>query len=215
MSNTNLRYRNGLVKRDAVRAIRATMLADGSLVRQRPDDVARRLGHKAHYMVDTNLMFTLIEYWGDETRKGVIELAAAQPALRLYLLDTVATECRGTLAKQRLFDAIVWNGRNPGVGVVRPLNSRTTRIGAILSRILASRPEQQGAPSPSDRKDALIAAAAIAYDMTVLTRNRSDFEEIAVREPGLRIAALAGGPKADLFQGALLLDRLAADFRSR
>lgn len=214
MANTNLRYQNGLKKRSAVRAVRARMRSDGSLVPQRPADVEKRLGYKPHYMLDTNLAFVVIEYWGDETRKGLIELAKAQDALRLFLLDIVDTECRGTLEKQALYDSIVWNGHNPDVGVIRPLDSQTRKVGEIFSRIVASIPEQRGLPSASDRKDMLIAAAAIAYDMTVLTRNRKDFAAIAAREPALRFAALSGGEQADLMMGALILDRLADDFRT-
>ncbi len=214
MSNTNLRYRNGLSKRAAVREVRARMKTDGSLVPQRESDVVRRLGCRPAFVVDTNLIFTIIEYWGDETRKGLIELCHAQPALRLYLLDTVASECRGSLDKQSLYDSIVYNGHNGEVGVVRPLRSDTTKVGTVMSRIIARWPERNGPPSASDRKDALIAAAAIAYDMTVLTRNRADFADIGSRERGLRFMSLAGGTKADLAQGALLLDGLAAIFRS-
>jgi hypothetical protein len=213
MSNTNLRYQNGLAKRAAVRAVRARLRTDGSLVPQREADLVRRLGYRPSFIVDTNLIFTVIEYWGDQTRKGLIELCGAQPALRLYLLDTVASECRGTLDKQALYDSIIFNGHNAAMGVIHPLRSDTARVGAAMSRILATWPERAGPPSPSDRKDALIAAAALAYDMTVLTRNRADFAQIAARESGLRYLAIAGGTKADLELGALLLKSLAAIFR--
>ena len=215
MGNRNLRYQNGIIKRDAVRAVRARMRSDGSLETQSAVEVARRLGRPPRYVIDTNTMFAVLEYWGAETRRGIIELAHAQPALRLYLLDTVASEIRGsgTAYRQRLADAIVYNGSNPDAGVIRPLDSGTAKVGAIYSRILARRPEQAGPPSPSDRKDALIAAAAIAYDMTVLTRNERDFAAIAAREPALHYAAIDGGADADLRLGALILDRLAADFR--
>jgi hypothetical protein len=213
MSNTNLRYRNGLAKREAVRAVRARMRTDGSLARASENSVVRTLGYRPHFVIDTNIVFTVIEYWGDELRKGLIELCHAQPTLRLYLLDTVASECRGSTEKQALYDAIVYNGHNPEAGVIRPLRSDTTKVGAAMSRILAAWPERYGLPSASDRKDALIAAAAIAYDMTVLTRNRGDFADIASREPALRYLPLDGGMVADLRQGAQLLDRLADAFR--
>jgi len=213
MSNNNLRYQNGLAKRAAVRAVRARLRSDGSLTPVREADAIKRLGYRPAFIIDTNLMFTLIEYWGDETRKGLIELCHAQSALRLYLLDTVASECRGTLEKQVLYDSIVYNGHNGGVGVIHPLRSDTAKVGLVLSRMLAAWPEHQGPPSSSDKKDALIAAAAVAYDMTVLTRNRVDFADLASREPGLRYLDVAGGTKADLELGALLLERLAALFR--
>ena len=213
MSNTNLRYRNGLAKRDAVRAVRARMRTDGSLVRASEGAAVRRLGYRPHFVLDTNIVFTVIEYWGDELRRGLIELCHAQPSLRLYLLDTVASECRGSTEKQALYDAIVYNGHNAEVGVIRPLRSDTVKVGAAMSRILAAWPERHGLPSASDRKDALIAAAAIAYDMTVLTRNKSDFADISSREPTLHYLALDGGMVADLRQGAQLLDRLADAFR--
>jgi hypothetical protein len=213
MSNTNLRYRNGLTKREAVRAVRARMRTDGTLARASEDAVVRRLGYRPHFVLDTNVVFTVIEYWGDELRRGLIELCHAQPFLRLYLLDTVASECRGSTEKQSLYDAIIYNGRNAEVGVIRPLRSDNARVGAAMSRILAAWPERYGLPSASDRKDALIAAAALAYDMAVLTRNKGDFADIASREPTLRYLALDGGMVADLRQGAQLLDRLADAFR--
>jgi hypothetical protein len=214
MSNTNLRYRNGLAKRDAVREVRARMRTDGSLVRASEAQVLRTLGFRPRFILDTNIVFTVVEYWGDELRRGLIELCHAQPTLRIYLLDTVASECRGSDRKQSLYDDIVYNGRNSEVGVIRPLRSDTAKVGAAMSRILAAWPERYGLPSASDRKDALIAAAAIAYDMAVLTRNRGDFADIASRESSLRYIALDGGMVADLRQGSQLLDNLARAFRT-
>lgn len=215
MGNRNHRYQNGIAKRDAVRAMRAALRGAGCLDPQREAEVTTRLGHAPRFLIDTNLMFAILGYWEAETRRAIVELANAQPALRLFILDVVASEIRGsgTTYRRRLQDAIVYNGSNPDVGVIRPLVSDTGKVGATLSRILASRSEHEGEPSPSDRKDALIAAAAIAYDMVVLTRNGKDFAAIAAREPGLRYAVIEGGEQADLRLGALILERLAAGFR--
>jgi predicted nucleic acid-binding protein len=214
MSNNNLRYQNGLIKRDAVREVRARMRRDGSLLPQSEKTVLARLGYRPHYIIDTNVFFTIIEYWGADLRKGLIELCQMQGALRLYLLDTVASECRGSREKQRLYDEVVFNGQNPEVGVIYPLDSGLARVSELSSRIMTAYEQTLDHMTPSDKKDVLIAAAAIAYKMILLTRNKEDFVRIAKLAPELHFITLAGGEKADLAQGAELLERLAADFRS-
>jgi hypothetical protein len=124
MSNRNLKYQNGLLKRDAVRAVRAWMREAGALEPLPAAEVVARHAGKAHYIVDTNLLFTILEYWADELRHGLRELLLAQPALRLYLLDVVASECRGAREqRQRLYDQVVFNGRNAELAIVHPLRN--------------------------------------------------------------------------------------------
>jgi predicted nucleic acid-binding protein len=207
MSNQNLKYQNGLVKRAAVRALRAGFATDGALRRRSEEEVRARLGGKAHFIVDTNLVFALIEYWADELRHGLRELCAAQPTLRLYLLDTVASECRGTLEKRARYDDIVYDGRNAERAFLYPLRAHSRTVDTITSALTAARP-----PSASDRKDYLIAAAAIAYDMSVVTANESDFAAIAALDPRLRYLPLRG-ERVEARTGELFLAALAAIYR--
>lgn len=203
MSNSNRKYQNGLRKRTAVRALRARAQANGSLLPQPSAAVRARLGYAPHFILDTNVMFAVLEYWADELRRGLQELALAQPSLHLYLLDTVASECRGSREKQRLYDAIVFNGHNPGTGIIYPLRSDTGQAAEYVSAISAVLP----AARPSDLKDAVIAGAALAQDMVVVTVNGADFLAIAARFPALRTLILRGSA-VEARGGELLLEAL-------
>lgn len=217
MSNRNLRYQNGMAKRAAVRQTWSKLRDDGVLLSRSASRGSAQEPANTRFTLDSMVIFLLTGYWGTELRQNVITLCRAQPGLRLFILDTVVSEVRGggTAYHRRLADEIIFNGHNPEVGVVRPLRSDTAAIGRLTSRILASRPDNGHLPSPSDHKDALIAAASISYRLTLLTRNRDDFAAIAAREPGLRYVALEGGEANDLLLGAQLLEALAAPFLAR
>ena len=208
MSNQNRKYQNGLTKRAAVRALRANFAAAGVLRRRSEGEVEKRLGGKAHFIVDTNLVFALIEYWADELRHGLRDLCAAQPTLRLYLLDTVASECRGAQEKRARYDDIVFNGHNPERALLYPLSSHARTVDVVVSALTAAAP-----PSASDLKDYLIAGAAIAYDMSVVTANESDFAAIAARDPRLRYLPLRG-EHVEAKMGELFLEALMAIYRN-
>jgi predicted nucleic acid-binding protein len=208
MANHNQKYQNGLTKRAAVRTLRAQFAASGVLVAKSESWVAGRLGGKARLVIDTNLMFALIEYWADELRVALRELCDAQPTLRLYLLDTVASECRGSQEKRELYDEVVFNGRNKDRAFVYPLSTHTARSDAIVSALVAG-----ARPSASDLKDYLIAGAAIGYDMAVVTANESDFAAIKVMDPRLRYLALRG-EHVEAHMGELFVRVLMGIYRS-
>jgi predicted nucleic acid-binding protein len=213
MTNRNHKYQNGIAKREAIKVIRADLLQSGAFVPQSNDAVVARIGFHPRFIIDTNVMYGVIEYWMAPLRRAIRDLADAQPSLRLYLLDVVASECRGMKEKRRLYDEIVWNGSNPDTGVIRPLDSHTREVARIHSDLLLHRPEPEPL-KPSDLKDYLIAATAIAYDMTVLTCNASDFATIAAIDQRLRYHAFEG-PGATEHKGELLLDYLGSLYVER
>lgn len=208
MSNTNLKYQNGLTKRAAVRALRADFARKGVLVPKSERHVAARLGGNAHFIIDTNVMFALIEYWADELRRALRDLCAAQPSLRFYLLDTVASECRGSLAKRKLYDEIVFSGSNRDKAVVYPLTAHPRKVDELVSRMVANQ-----SPTASDLKDYLIAAAAVSYDMSVATANESDFAAIKAHEPRLRYLPIRG-EQVEAHVGERFIEALMDVYRS-
>ena len=213
MTNRNLKYQNGLAKRSAVRDVRAQARTSGAFVRKSDQEAIAAIGFAPRFILDTNVFFSVIEYWADDLRSGLRDIARAQPSLRLYLLDTVASECRGSLDKRALFDSIVFNGHNADVAVVHPLTTRTRRVADVASTIAAARPpDRRGAPS--DLKDELIAAAALASDMTIITCNGSDFAEIALVEPRLRFHAFSGAG-VERHVGELLLGYLCSIYSDK
>jgi hypothetical protein len=207
MANRNLKYRNGLKKRDAVRALRATFPVSGVLASKSEAEVEERLGGPPRLIVDTNLVFALIEYWADELRHGLRDLCAAQPTLRIYLLDTVVSECRGSQEKKARYDDIVFNGHNAERAILYPLSAHTKVVDTVVSSLAAAMP-----PSASDLKDYLIAGAAIAYNMAVVTANESDFAHIAACDPRLRYLPLHG-ERVEARMGELFLATLADIYR--
>lgn len=208
MANRNLKYRNGLLKRAAVRALRAEFAGAGVLSFKSERQVAERLGGKAHLIIDTNLMFALIEYWADELRQTLRQLCDAQPTLRLYLLDTVASECRGSQEKRSLYDEVVFSGHNRDRAFVYPLSTHTARSDAVVSALVAG-----AQPSGSDLKDYLIAGAAIGYDMAVVTANEADFAAIKARDPRLRYLPLHG-ERVEARMGELFVRALMSIYRT-
>ena len=201
MANRNLKYRNGLLKRDLVRATWTQLVTAGALQPHAPRQATS-------FALDTNLMFVVTEYWGEELRSALRALARAQPSLRLYVLDVVASEMRGTRERQELYDAIVWNGHNADVAVIYPLRADRGTVPALASALEAAWPTSK-LLKPSDRKDILIAAAASANGMTVLTANGADFARLALVLPGLRYLAIEG---SELERGSHLLAAAAQPF---
>lgn len=205
MANSNKKYQNGLIKRAAVRSAWAQLRSDGVLTLRDDSFVHERLGYAPHFAIDTNIMFVVIEYWAADLRKALRALSAAQPSLRLYLLDVVASECRGSLEKRALFDDIVFNPSRSAHGVIYPLSTQQRKVEEELSRLHSLLP----ATRPSDGKDYRIAAAAFSFDLAVITRNGGDFERIGVQLPQLQYVALPT-TDAELRLGAELLKFLGS-----
>jgi len=200
MANTNKKYQNGLIKRAAVRTAWAQLRSNGVLTVRDDTFVHERLGYAPHFAIDTNIMFAVIEYWAADLRKALRALSAAQPSLRLYLLDVVASECRGSLEKRALFDDIVFNPTRPTHGVIYPLSTQQRKVEEELSRLHSLLPTSR----PSDGKDYRIAAAASSFELSVITRNGADFERIRTQLPTLNYVALPT-TDAELRLGAELL----------
>ena len=213
MTNRNLKYRNGMEKRAAVRAVRARARSSGALTAKPEAAVAAALGFAPRFILDTNVFFAVIEYWADDLRAGLRDLVRAQPSLRLYLLDTVASECRGSQEKRALYDSIVYSGRNAAAAAVHPLATRTRGVAQTASALAAARPQHRRR-TPSDLKDELIAACAVASGAAVVTCNGGDFAELAAVEPRLRFVALAG-PAVERRVGELLLSYLCGVYEDR
>ncbi|HSP30448.1 MAG TPA: hypothetical protein VLO13_00280 [Halomonas sp.] len=203
MTNSNKKYRNGLIKRDAVRKVWADLVARGVLTPRTEQFAQQRLGYAPHFAIDTNIMFAVIEYWAADLRKALRALASAQPSLRLYLLDVVASECRGSLEKRALFDDIVFTPSRPEWGAIYPLSTQHRKVEDTLSSLQSQLPTNR----PSDTKDYRIGAAAEAFNLSVITRNGSDFAKIAELLPNLHYEALPT-TDAELRMGAEMLSFL-------
>lgn len=205
MTNTNRKYLNGLRKRKAVRAVASELERRGAFEPQPERLVCKRLAWRPHFIIDTNVMFGLIEYWADDLRAHLRRLVDAQPSLRLFLLDVVATECRGSLEKRSRYEEVVFNGRNERRAFVHPLSSQTSRISQLASSLVRDRQAEK----PSDLKDRLIASAAVEYDMAVLTCNMADFERLRIQQSQLRFVGLGeGGHEGAILMGSRILHYL-------
>ena len=208
MSNSNLKYRNGLAKRAAVRAAAAELRSAGAFQTRSLEYATARFGGRPGFILDTNLMFVVIEYWGDALRAELRELLHAQPTLRLHLLDVVSSECRGQAeARRRIWEEIVYDGRNGDRALLYALRSDTRAIEMLTSELRVTFPPAR----PSDSKDAIIAAAAIGYDLGVVTRNTADFERYRVLHPELRVYGI-DGRNEELAMNADLLRLLASGY---
>ena len=131
------------------------------------------------YLLDTNVVSELRKAKSGKADAGVIAWAAGIPASELFLSAISVLELEmGVLLVER---------RDAAQGTV--LRSWLDRhvLPAFVDRILpvdaavARRCARLHVPDPRAERDALIAATALVRELTVVTRNVSDFEATGVR----------------------------------
>ena len=131
------------------------------------------------YLLDTNVVSELRKAKSGKADAGVIAWAAGIPASELFLSAISVLELEmGVLLVER---------RDAAQGTV--LRSWLDRhvLPAFADRILpvdaavARRCARLHVPDPRAERDALIAATALVHELTVVTRNVSDFEATGVR----------------------------------
>ena len=128
------------------------------------------------YILDTNVISELRK--GSKAERSVRALAQALPAADLYLSVISILELEiGTLLVHR---------RDQKKGAIlrawidgHVLPSFSGRILGI-DTVVAQRCAALHVPDPRSDRDALIAATALVHDMTVVTRNVSDFQATGV-----------------------------------
>jgi toxin FitB len=131
------------------------------------------------YLLDTNVVSELRKAKSGKADAGVIAWAAGIPASELFLSAISVLELEmGVLLVER---------RDAAQGTV--LRSWLDRhvLPAFVDRILpvdaavARRCARLHVPDPRAERDALVAATALVRELTVVTRNVSDFEATGVR----------------------------------
>lgn len=128
------------------------------------------------FLLDTNVISELRTARGDP---GVREWADAQPLASLHLSVVTVIEIEtGILRRARTDPSQAELLRGWLESRVLPgFADRILPIDLAVARQVA----QLHVPDPAPRHDALIAGTALAHDLTVVTRNTSDFQRTGVR----------------------------------
>lgn len=135
------------------------------------------------YLLDTNVVSELRKAKAGRADAGVTAWASAVPAVALFLSAISILELeRGVLLIER---------RDAGQGTVLRTWLENHVLPAFQGRVLpvdasvARRCAALHVPDPRSERDALIAATALVHDMTVVTRNVSDFAAtgVAILDP--------------------------------
>lgn len=130
------------------------------------------------YLLDTNVVSELRKAKSNKADRNVVSWADSVSATTLFVSVITILELEtGVLLVER---------RDPAQGALlrtwlesQVLPSFSERTLAIDS-IVAQRCARLHVPDPRSDRDALIAATALVHGMTVVTRNTSDFEPMAV-----------------------------------
>ncbi len=130
------------------------------------------------FVLDTNVVSELRKAKAGKADRNVTAWAARVPAGGLFLSAITILELEtGVLLVER---------RNPAQGAVLRAWLEVHVLPAFAGRVLdvdtaiARRCARLHVPDPRAERDALIAATALVHGMTVVTRDRTDFEPTGV-----------------------------------
>ena len=130
------------------------------------------------FVLDTNVVSELRKAHAGKANAGVTAWAANNSATLMFLSVVSLHELEhGVLLAER---------RDPPQGEMLRIWLDESVIPAFQDRLLpitadiARRAAALHVPDPAPFRDALIAATALHYDMTVITRNTDDFERFEV-----------------------------------
>ena len=129
------------------------------------------------FLLDTNVLSELRR--PDKADANVRAWASSVPVTNIFLSVITLLEIElGALSVERR-DAAQGNMLRAWIDrqVVPRFESRTLPIDAVVAR----RGAQLHVPDPRAERDALIAATALVHGLTVVTRNRADFDFTGVR----------------------------------
>ena len=132
------------------------------------------------FVLDTNVVSELRKAHAGKANPGVSDWASSVPAALMFMSVISLHELEhGGLLSER---------RDPTQGALLRTWLDNSVTPAFQDRFLPVTPDiaRQAAalhvPDPAPFRDALIAATALCHDMTVITRNVSDFERFAELE---------------------------------
>lgn len=121
------------------------------------------------FLVDTNVLSELRK--GDRADDGVVDWFVAHETSQLYLSVIVLGELRRGAALLRRRDSRAADSLDEWVDEV--IDRHASRILDITARVAVVW-GHLGVPDPVPVADGLIAATALAHDLTVVTRNTGD-----------------------------------------
>lgn len=131
------------------------------------------------YILDTNVISELRKAKSSRSNKNVIQWAKNMPISSLFLSVITVLELEtGILLLER---------RDKSQGSILRSWLNTHLLPAFSERILpldvtiAQCCAKLHVPDPRSDRDAIIAATGLVYDMTVVTRNISDFDKTGVK----------------------------------
>ncbi len=131
------------------------------------------------FLLDTNVVSELRKARAGKADRNVAAWAARVPAVSLFLSAITIQELEiGTLLAER---------RDPAQGAILRTWLDGHVLPAFAERILpvetavARRSAALHVPDPRPIRDALIAATALVHELTVVTRNTTDFEPTGAR----------------------------------
>ena len=131
------------------------------------------------YLLDTNVVSELRKVGDSKADANVVRWVSSVDAASIYLSVVTIMELEiGILRIERRDQRQgamlrVWLENH----VLPEFADRTLSIDAVVARRCA----RLHVPDPRSERDALIAAAALSYGMTVVTRNLSDFKNLGVQ----------------------------------
>jgi len=130
------------------------------------------------YLLDTNVISELRKAKSGKADKSVLAWAGQVQTSRLFIsVITVLEVETGILQRER---------KDEEQGKILRAWLETSVLPTFEGRILelntsvARKCAQLHVPDPRSDRDAMIAATALVYDMTVITRNTKDFEHTGV-----------------------------------
>jgi toxin FitB len=130
------------------------------------------------FLLDTNVISELRKISLGRANLNVAQWASQVDPANLYISAITVHELEVGILRRERKDAV------QGAALRRWLRDRvlTTFAGRILSvnTAVAMRAAQLQVPNPHPVQDGLIAATALVHDMTVVTRNISDFSNTRV-----------------------------------